>query len=161
MRPRLPKGGSLAHRIFPPRTPVFTRAQDRVLQRSLSGVGVSRYTLPLIAAPLAVVELCRAHGTRLPQAGSKPGALPRAVGASTLVRISGSGAGVPDSPSYLSAGNRRWQFLSCALVKWGTGGKHAKDLGHSAGSPTKAKRPLWGEDEQGNGRSFRRQAETK
>ena len=41
----------------------------------------------------------------------------------------------------------------------GSGGKDAKDLGHSAGGPTKAKRPLWGEDEQGSERNFRRQAE--
>ena len=29
VRPRLPKGGSLAHRIFPLRTPIFTGAQNK------------------------------------------------------------------------------------------------------------------------------------
>ena len=73
MRQRLPKGGSLAHRIFPLRTPVFTGAQDRVVQRPIFGVGVIRHTLPLIsaAAPLAVVGLRRAPGTRLLTAGAR------------------------------------------------------------------------------------------
>ena len=64
-----------------------------MVQRSLSGVGVSRYTLPLIAAaaPLAVVELCRAHGIRLLSADTRLGALPRAAGITTFVGMSGSG----------------------------------------------------------------------
>ena len=55
-----------------PRTPVFTGEQDRVVQRPISGVEVSRRSLPLIvaAALLAVVASCWAPGTRLLPAGT-------------------------------------------------------------------------------------------
>ena len=76
-----------------PRTPVFTGAQDRVMHRPLSGAEVSRHTLLLIpaAAPLAVMETCRAFGTRLVTAWVWPGAPPWAAGASSFAGASGSG----------------------------------------------------------------------
>ena len=51
----------------------ITGAQDRVVHRSLSGVGVSRHSKPLFpaAAPLAVVVTCLALGMRLLPAGGR------------------------------------------------------------------------------------------
>ena len=91
-----PAGEGRALMICPLRTPVFTGAQDRVMHRPISGVGVSRRSKPLIsaAALLAVVVTCRALGTRLLSAGARLGTLPRAVEGASLVGTSGSGAGV-------------------------------------------------------------------
>ena len=48
-----------------------------------------------------------AHGTRLLPAGFRTGALSWAAGTVALVRISGSGAGSREYPSYLSAGPQK------------------------------------------------------
>ena len=60
-------GEGRALMICPLRTPIFTGAQDRIVQRPISGVGVSRRSLlPVFAAALpADVELVQARGTRL------------------------------------------------------------------------------------------------
>ena len=64
-------GEDRALMICPLRTPVFTGAQDRVVPPFISGAGVSRRFLPLIsaAAPLVIVGLRRALGTRLLSVG--------------------------------------------------------------------------------------------
>ena len=77
------------------------------MQRPISGVEVSRRSLLPISARRSIGGCSILPGPRDTPAAdgpSRPGALPWAAGASTLVRISGSGAGVPDSSSYLSAG---------------------------------------------------------
>ena len=107
VRQRLPKDGSLAHRIIPLRTPVFTGAQDRVMQRPISGVEVSRRSLLPISARRSIGGCSILPGPRDTPAAdgpSRPGALPWAAGASALGRISGSGAGGRECPSYLCAG---------------------------------------------------------
>ena len=71
------RGGLRPPRAWPrslassPPDPRFYGGQTEVMQPSPSGVGASRHTLlPIIAAALlAVVETCRAHGTRLLSAG--------------------------------------------------------------------------------------------
>ena len=77
-----------------PRSPVFTGAQDRVVQHPVSGVEVSRHTLPLIPAAALLAVISSAPGPRdTPTADgpSRPSALPWAAEGATFVGISGSG----------------------------------------------------------------------
>ena len=101
----------------PPKDPRFYgRADQGNAVFSVRRWGKPTHGAPLsAAASLAVVE--RRPDPRDTPAADRPsrqGALPWAVGIATLARISGSDAGVPDSPSYLSAG--RWMGRTEGLV---------------------------------------------